>query len=110
MARAGIMKTKLLLLDRQVEVKPVGRCISKLARSNYKRKTKGSVEGGDMVQQEHNGPLGWLPHPRTGIYFPKGHESVMDDVPTDAACFDRTYWLRNIEGVDRPDLPDNLQQ
>lgn len=46
----------------------------------------------------------WVPHPRTGIYFPKGHESVMDDVPEGAASFDQTYWLRNVDdGVEKPD-------
>ncbi|KAL1342824.1 hypothetical protein HN51_029317 [Arachis hypogaea] len=42
----------------------------------------------------------WVPHPRTGIYFPKGHEWVMDDVPEGAASFTQTYWLRNVDGVD----------
>lgn len=23
----------------------------------------------------------WVPHGRTGIYYPKGHEKVMEDVP-----------------------------
>lgn len=42
----------------------------------------------------------WVPHPRTGIYFPKGHEWVMDDVPDGAACFSQTFWFRNVDGVD----------
>ncbi|KAL9404587.1 hypothetical protein Peur_001559 [Populus x canadensis] len=44
----------------------------------------------------------WVPHPRTGIYFPKGHEWVMDDVPENAASFSQTYWLRNVDGVEKP--------
>ena len=45
----------------------------------------------------------WTPHPRTGIYVPKGHEWVVDDVPKNAASFDQTYWLRNNDGVDKAD-------
>jgi len=44
----------------------------------------------------------WVPHPRTGIYFPKGHEWVMDDVPEDAARLNQTFWFRNVDGVDIP--------
>lgn len=47
----------------------------------------------------------WVPHPRTGIYVPKGHEQVIDDVPEGAASFNRTYWLREVDGVEKPD-PD----
>ncbi|CAI9781846.1 unnamed protein product [Fraxinus pennsylvanica] len=105
MARAGIMKTKSLFLVREVEVKRTGRRMSKLGGSYNSIKLKESVDGEDKVQQEHDGQLCWFPHPRTGIYFPKGHERVMDDVPTDAASFDQTYWFRNSEGVDRRDPP-----
>ncbi|GAB2292152.1 hypothetical protein Dimus_026404 [Dionaea muscipula] len=45
----------------------------------------------------------WVPHPRTGIYFPKGHEWVMEDVPHEAASPEKTYWLRSIDGVEKPD-------
>ncbi|KAG9440222.1 hypothetical protein H6P81_020387 [Aristolochia fimbriata] len=46
----------------------------------------------------------WVPHPRNGIYYPKGHEWVMNDVPETAAalCQKETYWLRGAEGVDEP--------
>ncbi|XP_043707941.1 uncharacterized protein LOC122657334 [Telopea speciosissima] len=49
----------------------------------------------------------WVPHPRNGIYVPKGHEMVMDDVPSGAASFTQPYWLRSIEGVDKS-FPDSL--
>ncbi|KAF2320942.1 hypothetical protein GH714_032100 [Hevea brasiliensis] len=49
----------------------------------------------------------WVPHPRSGIYMPKGYERVMDDVPEGAASFDQTYWLRNVDGVEKPD-PDDV--
>ncbi|KAJ6299096.1 hypothetical protein OIU76_020134 [Salix suchowensis] len=37
-----------------------------------------------------------------GIYVPKGHEWVMEDVPENAASFSQTYWLRNVDGVEKP--------
>ncbi|KAG6507689.1 uncharacterized protein LOC121983085 isoform X1 [Zingiber officinale] len=47
----------------------------------------------------------WVPHPRTGIYYPKGHDWVMEDVPEGASSFPRTYWLRrdSFEDVDKSD-------
>ena len=51
----------------------------------------------------------WVPHPRTGIYFPEGYEWVMDDVPNNAASLGQTqpYWLRNVDGAEKhdPDIP-----
>jgi hypothetical protein len=41
----------------------------------------------------------WVPHPRTGIYFPNGHESAMEDVPEGAASFNQTFWLRNVDDI-----------
>ncbi|MQL82371.1 hypothetical protein Taro_014856, partial [Colocasia esculenta] len=41
----------------------------------------------------------WVPHARIDIYYPKGHEWVMEDVPDGAATFQQTYWLRNQEGL-----------
>uniref|UniRef100_A0ACD5Y5H0 Uncharacterized protein n=1 Tax=Avena sativa TaxID=4498 RepID=A0ACD5Y5H0_AVESA len=37
----------------------------------------------------------WVPHPRTGIYYPRGFEWVMEDVPRNAATFKQPYWLRS---------------
>ncbi|KAJ4820147.1 F-box/RNI superfamily protein [Rhynchospora pubera] len=39
----------------------------------------------------------WIPHPRTGIYYPEGHEWVMEDVPNGASSFAVNYWLRSSE-------------
>ncbi|KAF3332529.1 hypothetical protein FCM35_KLT02106 [Carex littledalei] len=39
----------------------------------------------------------WVPHPRTGIYYPEGHEWVMKDVPSGASSFSVNYWLRSSE-------------
>ncbi|KAK4401734.1 hypothetical protein Sango_0914100 [Sesamum angolense] len=50
----------------------------------------------------------WLPHPRSGIYLPEGHEWVMDGVPDNAASFDRTVWLRTTdELLDHKPYDDN---
>ncbi|KAH6773105.1 glutamate racemase [Perilla frutescens var. frutescens] len=45
----------------------------------------------------------WVPHPPTGIYYPQGQERVMEGIPNEAASFDQTFWLRNTDGVDKPD-------
>ncbi|KAL5224636.1 hypothetical protein ABZP36_011275 [Zizania latifolia] len=39
----------------------------------------------------------WVPHPRTGIYYPKGFEWVMEDVPSSAASFQQLHWIRSGE-------------
>ncbi|KAF2294573.1 hypothetical protein GH714_012717 [Hevea brasiliensis] len=58
-----------------------------------------------MEAKKENGS-DWVPHPRTGIYVLKGHERVLDNVPESAASLNnQTYWLRNVDGVEKPD-PD----
>ncbi|KAG6571930.1 hypothetical protein SDJN02_26524, partial [Cucurbita argyrosperma subsp. argyrosperma] len=47
----------------------------------------------------YNSPT-WVPHSRTRIYYPPGHEWVMKDIPTNAASFSRPYWFRDSDGVD----------
>ncbi|GJZ14170.1 hypothetical protein Tco_0549400 [Tanacetum coccineum] len=37
----------------------------------------------------------WIPHLCTGIFYLKGHEGVMNEVPDGAAIFASSYWLRN---------------
>ncbi|GJX42535.1 RNA-directed DNA polymerase, eukaryota [Tanacetum coccineum] len=37
----------------------------------------------------------WILHLRTGIFYLKGHEGVMNEVPDGAAIFASSYWLRN---------------
>ncbi|GJX86257.1 hypothetical protein Tco_0337031 [Tanacetum coccineum] len=37
----------------------------------------------------------WILHLRTGIFYPKGHERVMNEVPDGAAISASSYWLRN---------------
>lgn len=78
--------------------------MSRLARPIFevkstKREAEAEAEA-ERQRREEGGGSWWMPHPRTGIYFPIGQEWVMDDVPTHAASFDCTFWLRNIDGVD----------
>lgn len=75
--------------------------------ANYVKRA--TVTGGERRVREPGGAAGsspWVPHPRTGIYYPKGQEWVMEDVTGGAATLRQTYWLRNLEGVDRP-LPSD---
>ncbi|KAG5548230.1 hypothetical protein RHGRI_013810 [Rhododendron griersonianum] len=86
--------------------KQVERCMSKLAQKNptsEKQKEHYSIKGGHT-----GGPSRWVPHPRTGIYYPTGHERVMDGVPDGAASFVETHWLRNTDGVDQKPEADAL--
>lgn len=57
---------------------------------------KNKVQRQDKVYGEHEESC-WIPDPRTGIYYPKGHESVMKDVPDGAASFTYNYWLRSCD-------------
>ncbi|XP_062204577.1 uncharacterized protein LOC133906641 [Phragmites australis] len=41
----------------------------------------------------------WVPHPRTGIYYPEGFEWVMEDIPGGAASFQQSCWLRSGEAA-----------
>ncbi|KAL8553413.1 hypothetical protein ACS0TY_001908 [Phlomoides rotata] len=80
------------------------RCMSKLAKPNQIKATKKDLEGPATAADKRQPPEKttgfWVPHHRNGIYFPKGQEWVMEDIPNDAATFDCTFWLRSIDGVD----------
>ncbi|KAL4301984.1 hypothetical protein GQ457_10G020370 [Hibiscus cannabinus] len=86
MGRLAFAKTKIFMLSKiaGVDREIVNRC-----------------NGNDGIK----GPSSWVPHPKSGIYFPKGHEWVMDDVPDRAASFGRSCWVRNVDGVDKPEPP-----
>ncbi|GFQ01407.1 hypothetical protein PHJA_002284600 [Phtheirospermum japonicum] len=96
MARNGIKNTTMLLIKPfSVQEITIRRPMSKLARQNdHRTKTDEAPEDRRSC---------WIPHPRTGIYFPMGQEWVMEDVPNDAASFDCTFWLRSIDGVEDKD-------
>ncbi|XP_012093086.1 uncharacterized protein LOC105650750 isoform X2 [Jatropha curcas] len=102
MAMGGIARTKMIILsslpvavpqyDYDYDCKNHDHQLEKSSRNSIKEGKRDSA------------PY-WIPHPRTGIYVPKGQEWMMDDVPEGAASFNQTYWLRNVDVVDRPD-PD----
>ncbi|KAL6531767.1 hypothetical protein OROMI_028130 [Orobanche minor] len=105
MARSTAIKNTKMLLIRPFSLQEklaVGHCMSKLARQNDHR------ERTDKQSPEDRRSC-WMPHSRTGIYFPIGQERVMDDVPNGAASFDCTLWSRSIDGVDddKPDTHNN---
>ncbi|KAF3435526.1 hypothetical protein FNV43_RR22615 [Rhamnella rubrinervis] len=113
--RGGVLMTKTkMLLFREANMRVVGRCFSKFVSGESKggRRSSSTAEvGDDRDDGNAEGLLSscWVPHPRTGIYVPKGHERVIDDVPDGAASFNQTYWLREVDGVEKPDpyLPSN---
>ncbi|KAI9388623.1 hypothetical protein POPTR_009G091100v4 [Populus trichocarpa] len=96
-----ISKTKMLMLrygSSCRKTRPPLQCHFSSPPSVYQpEKSRNSIKESKMED--------WAPHPRTGIYVPKGHEKVMDDVPEKAASLNQTYWLRNVDGVEKPD-PD----
>ncbi|CAI0472077.1 unnamed protein product [Linum tenue] len=74
-------------------------------------KWRRSGGGGGVAKEEESRAAAaaagwWVPDPRTGIYFPRGQEWVMEDVPEDAASLGRSFWLRSVDGVEKPD-PDH---
>ncbi|KAL9141459.1 hypothetical protein ABFS82_14G104900 [Erythranthe guttata] len=104
MARIGIKNTKIML-TKPFSVHGLGIGLrnrtSKAARENQRRngeEVTAAAGGGERA--EKTAERWWMPHPRTGIYFPPGQEWVMDGIPNGAASFDCTFWLRSIDGVD----------
>ncbi|KAA3488632.1 LEA_3 domain-containing protein [Gossypium australe] len=94
MGRAAFTKTKILMLR---EAKRVERPLSKIAGAD--REINKKCKRNDDIK----GSSSWVPHPKSGIYFPKGHEWVMDDVSDRAASFGSSFWVRSVDGVDKPE-------
>ncbi|KAK9988568.1 hypothetical protein SO802_028807 [Lithocarpus litseifolius] len=92
----GMSKANILLLR---EAKGVGRHFSKLAGAHRSGKSRQAVSSGVKIDDSSC----WIPHPRTGIYFPQGHDWVMDDVREGAASFNQNYWMRDVDGVEKRD-------
>lgn len=44
-----------------------------------------NTSGGDNLTNNNCNDNSWVPHQRTGIYYPKGQEKIMQDVPPEAA-------------------------
>ncbi|KAK4378489.1 hypothetical protein RND71_000351 [Anisodus tanguticus] len=101
MTAAGITTFSLRLrLIRSEKVLQIKRQMSMCSKAEIWRNEKEEEE-----EEIKKGSGWWVPHPRTGIYFPIGQERVMDDIPNGAASLPQTYWLRSEDGVDKPD-PD----
>ncbi|CAH2053296.1 unnamed protein product [Thlaspi arvense] len=105
MGRTGIAIAPKLLLRRWKQVQGRAGISSKAAKPNPMVVDYSKDISEHRVELNCGGEEEWVPHPRTGIFFPPGQESVMDGVPDGAASFDMTFWLRNVDGVDKPD-PD----
>ncbi|OMO74035.1 hypothetical protein COLO4_26749 [Corchorus olitorius] len=55
----------------------------KLEAEEVKRKGMGGNHDGNS----------WVPHDRTGIYYPKGQEKIMADVPAEAGKDSQITWF-----------------
>ncbi|XP_071901700.1 uncharacterized protein [Coffea arabica] len=57
---------------------------------------KGKKKKSSVVGNNHDGNW-WVPDDRTGIFYPKGQEKVMEDVPSGAAAKDTEAinWFHN---------------
>ncbi|XP_044481389.1 uncharacterized protein LOC123207964 [Mangifera indica] len=112
MARAGIPRAKISMLSSWKEAREVDRrCLSNtaVAFDDDRHQTQDKNLTGTTSwsgEKKSSSSSYWVPHPRTGIYFPQGQEWVMDDVPKGAASFVQAYWLRTEDGVEKPD-PDH---
>ncbi|KAL9417744.1 hypothetical protein AB3S75_040686 [Citrus x aurantiifolia] len=112
MARAGITRAQMATLrlpNKQIYY----RGLTKSAEAVLDDDDDGQQESftrnssrGEKMNNSKETLVNWVPHPRSGIYVPQGHERVMDDVPINAASFGhRTFWLRSDDGVEKPN-PD----
>lgn len=65
------------------------------------REMSNKVDGEEMkMKKKHvrdDGSCCWVPHERTGIFYPKGQEKVMEDIPSEAAkdVLDINYFSHN---------------
>ncbi|CAA2967841.1 PREDICTED: uncharacterized protein LOC101265141 [Olea europaea subsp. europaea] len=62
-----------------------------------KVKLNGEETKNKSIATQHD-PTWWIPDDRTGIYYPKGHEKVIQDVPqTSIEDFGAINWFSNHE-------------
>ncbi|KAK7280280.1 hypothetical protein RJT34_25342 [Clitoria ternatea] len=101
MVRGSITKANLMFLGSCMGAKRAKSGFSKFADTSQLGATESCGRVSKSSEKKEDLDC-WVPHPRTGIYFPKGHDWVMDDVPEDAARLSQTHWFRNIDGVDNP--------
>ncbi|KAI3727127.1 hypothetical protein L1987_66936 [Smallanthus sonchifolius] len=72
-------------------------------RKTYHRKSRGSdtttrlnhdeAKNKNMCTESHSDTHVWIPDSRTGIYYPKGQEKVIEDVPSHAAKDYTVNWF-----------------
>ncbi|XP_028796424.1 uncharacterized protein LOC114751900 [Neltuma alba] len=97
-ARTGIItKPKLLHLRGKSELSKDARRLKKGTRLQEEAVKRKMAE---VAEEEGR----WVPHPRTGIFVPKGQEWVMKDVPESAATFTLTCWFRNDHDLNHPNF------
>ncbi|GKB51213.1 hypothetical protein Tco_0901966, partial [Tanacetum coccineum] len=99
--QVGIRKHQELASPRQTallatpEQTATGKEISNLLIADSLLKTiRHKARQQDKVYEEREESC-WVLHLRTGIFYPKGHEGVMNEVLDGAAIFASSYWLRN---------------
>ncbi|PIA26151.1 hypothetical protein AQUCO_09600009v1 [Aquilegia coerulea] len=59
---------------------------------NSARELSKIVVRADGREEDGHGVALWVPHHRTGIYYPLGQEKVMEDIPTGGACLAKVHW------------------
>nr|XP_043626914.1 uncharacterized protein LOC122598384 [Erigeron canadensis] len=87
--RSGIITTNKTVVGRFMSSKVAARCYDD---EHDGQSFKNTVQ--DRNHEERKESC-WIPDSRTGIYYPKGHQLVLKDVPDGAASFTYTYWHRN---------------
>ncbi|KDP44468.1 hypothetical protein JCGZ_16301 [Jatropha curcas] len=110
MAKGGIARAKMMILREANRVHHRLNSLPATSQHDYdysnnhnnqlKKSSRNSIDEGKTDNSSC-----WIPDPRTGIYVPKGQEWMMDNVAEGAASLNQTCWLRNVDGVDKPD-PD----
>ncbi|CAL1398973.1 unnamed protein product [Linum trigynum] len=81
---------------------------SRTFAGKWRRRSGGGVEK-EEESRAAAAAAWWVPDPRTGIYFPRGQEWVMEGVPENAASLGQSFWLRSVDGVEKPD-PDHAER
>ncbi|GJR37771.1 hypothetical protein Tco_1213455 [Tanacetum coccineum] len=81
----------ILMLSNKLRVDQWNECYNNEDElQSFRHKTRQQ----DKVYEERE-ECCWIPHLCTGIFYLKGHEGVMNEVPDGAASFASSYWLRN---------------
>ncbi|KAL8167263.1 hypothetical protein V2J09_008762 [Rumex salicifolius] len=80
----------------------IGYAAAVAGRSNDVVEAVRKIDSGGNEESEY-----WVPHPRSGIYSPKGQDWVLEHVAhSPASSSSPHFWIRNIDGVDHPHSAD----